>query len=304
MTLMLVAFFGGCSLILLVALLLSGHNQRVEARMSDLSDDNRRAAPQGSVAHFARTALPRIAAPLLPQEGNDRTRLKARLVHAGLYSRHAMGIFLGVKMLLMFLPVGISVVAGLSHVLPMLHALVYGLVGSAVGMMFPSFWLDWRKGKRQTNLRRALPDALDVVVICLEGGLSLQGAFQRVGSALRTAHPLLASELSIIQREIQLGHSTGEAMRQFADRCDLEEVRSLSAVVLQAERLGASIVKSLRVHAETLRIKRLQRAEELAQMAGTKMVFPTILFIFPAILFVVAAPAALQIMQLFASLKD
>src|ERR1700730_15585914 len=90
------------------------------------------------------------------------------------------------------------------------------------------------------------------------------------------------SEMNIIQREIQLGRSTAEAMRQFADRSDLEEVRSLATVVLQAERLGASIVQSLRVYADSFRSKRLQRAEEMAQKASTKIVFPTILFIFPA----------------------
>src|SRR5205085_2451925 len=149
-----------------------------------------------------------------------------------------------------------------------------------------------------------LPDALDMIVICLRGGLSLQGAFQRVSSELWMVHPDLAAEFAINQREIQLGRSTGEAMRHFSERCDLEEITSLAGVILQAERLGASTINALKIHADTLRLKRLQRAEELAHKAATKMVFPTILCIFPAILLVVIGPAAIQISDLFGSMQQ
>ncbi len=120
-------------------------------------------------------------------------------------------------------------------------------------------------------------------------------ALRRVAGELRTAHPLLSGELDIVQREVQLGRSTGEALRQFADRCDLEEARSLSSVILQAERFGASLVKSLRVHAEMLRTKRMQYAEEMAQKAATKILFPTILFIFPGLFVIILGPAAIQL---------
>src|SRR5438874_13497772 len=140
----------------------------------------------------------------------------------------------------------------------------FGLLASVFGMVAPSFFLVYLKGKHQGQLRRSLPDALDVIVICLEGGLSLPGAFRRVVSELAMAYPLLAREMNIVQREIQLGRSTGEALRHFGERADLEEVRSLAAVVLQTERFGASLVKALRVHADNLRQKRLQRAEERA----------------------------------------
>ncbi|MBV9125838.1 MAG: type II secretion system F family protein [Planctomycetes bacterium] len=299
----LVTFVAACSLVLLVFLLTANRNQRVDARVQNLSGENRPPVQGGTMAGFARVTLPKLAKPLVPENEENRSRLRSRLIHAGLYGRNAMGVFLGIKMLLMLLPVGTAMVLGLARLSPLMMTLVYGLLLGCAGMFLPNFWLDMRKKKRQTLLRRSLPDALDVIVICLEGGLSLQGAFQRVVGQLSQAHPLLAAEMMIIQREIQLGRSTGEAMREFADRTDLEEVRSLGAVVLQAERLGASVVKSLRVHADTLRVKRLQRAEELAHMAGTKMVFPTLLCIFPAILFVVAGPAAYHIIELFSTMK-
>lgn len=303
MLLTIVAFVAGVSLLLLVALLVSGRNRRVEARVQNLADTGRIPQQSNTVSTFAKVTLPKIAKPLVPESQQQRTALRSRLVHAGFYGRTSMGVFLGVKMILLIVPPLLALTAGLCHLLEPMSAAVLGLIGGAVGLIAPGMWLDWKKNKRQTNLRRSLPDALDVTVICLEGGLSLQGGFQRVSTSLGSAHPLLASEMGIVQREIQLGRSTGDALRQFAERTDLEEVRSLASVVLQAERLGASIVKTLRVHAETLRVKRLQRAEELAHMAGTKMVFPTLLCIFPAILFVVAGPAAIHIIELFASMK-
>jgi tight adherence protein C len=164
-----------------------------------------------------------------------------------------------------------------------------------LGMIGPSFWLDSAKAKRQTMFRRALPDALDLLVICLEGGLSLPGALKRISTELRMAHPELSAELGIVQREIQLGRPPGEALQQMGLRSDLEEIRSLASVITQAERFGASLVKSLRVHSETLRLKRHQYAEEMGQKAATKVLFPTLLFIFPAIFVVILGPAAIQI---------
>jgi tight adherence protein C len=124
-----------------------------------------------------------------------------------------------------------------------------------------------------------------------------------VAEDLRTAHPLLAAELNIVQREVQLGLTPGESLRKLADRTDMEEIRSLASVIIQADRLGASLVKSLRVHADTIRLKRRQRAEEMAQKAGTKILFPTIIFIFPVLFVVILAPALIQITKMFEGLK-
>src|SRR5262249_14558026 len=128
-------------------------------------------------------------------------------------------------------------------------------------------------------------------------------SLRRVASELRTAHPLLAFELNIVQREVQLGRSTGEALRQFADRADLEELRSLASVVTQAERYGASLVKSLRVHADALREKRLQYAEEMAHKASIKILFPTVLFIMPAMFIVVLGPTSLELLAALKGLR-
>jgi tight adherence protein C len=298
-TILLVASLAAGSLLLLVFLVMGERKDRLDVRLNELAGRGGADAAPDGMAELARSALPKMGIPLLPKEGAERTRLQARLMHAGLYSRQAMVVFLGVKMILMVSPVLVGLAAGLVGLVPILYGLIGGMCVGIVGMIGPSFWLDRRKKRRQTAFRRALPDALDVLVICLEGGISLNGAIRRVAGELRTAHPLLASELNIVQREVQLGLSSGQALRGFADRCDLEEIRSLASVIIQTERFGASLVKALRVHAETLRIKRLQRAEELAQMAATKVLIPTVLFILPGLFVVILAPAAFQIIAAF-----
>jgi tight adherence protein C len=299
-TLTLVAFLMASSLVLLVYTLLCGRRNRLEARIDEMTGKGE--AEPDTVAQLARSALPKMGAPLVPEAEDKRTQLQGRLLHAGLYGRQAMVFFLGVKMLLMVAPALLGLTAGLMGLVALRTGVLVGAICGLVGMIGPSFWLDKRKADRQTRFRRALPDALDVLVICLEGGLSLASSFRRVADELRMAHPLLAMELNIVQREIQLGRSTGDALRQFAERSDLEEVRSLASVIIQAERFGASLVKALRVHADTLRVKRLYHAEEMAQKAAIKMLFPTLLCIFPGIFLVILGPAAIQLLELSAQM--
>ncbi len=291
------------SLMLLVATLLSGRRTRLDVRLQDLLGTGGPVAEQDAIEQLARSALPKLGARLVPNNEEERTLLQARLIHAGLYGRQAMVVFLGVKLLLMTLPVLLGALMGLVGLVPVTLGVLVGTVFSTVGMIGPSFWLDSRKAARQLEFRRALPDVLDVIVICLEGGLSLSGALRYVAEDLRTAHPLMADELNIAQREVQLGLSPGESLRKLAERADLEEIRSLASVIIQADRLGASLIKSLRTHADTLRLKRRQHAEEMAQKAGTKILFPTILFIFPALFVVILAPGLIQIMEMLHGLR-
>jgi tight adherence protein C len=294
-TIMWCAFAMASSLVLLVFMVATGRKNRLNTRLQELSTRGTPGPDVDTVAKLARSTLPKMGAPLLPKTEGERTKLQARLTQAGLYSRQAMVVFLGVKMVLMVGPALIGIALGVVGLIPIMWGLVFGAIFGISGMIGPSFWLDRRKKARQASFRRALPDALDVLVICLEGGLSLPGAVRRVTGELRTAHPVLAGELSIVLREVQLGLSTGEALRQFGERSDLEEVRGLASVITQSERFGASLVKALRVHADTLREKRLQYAEEMAQKAATKILFPTVFFIMPAIFIVILGPAVIQI---------
>lgn len=296
------AFVMVSSLVLLVSLLVGGRRTRLDSRLRDLSGQGGPAMDTITLGKIASTTLPRMGTPFIPTDEGERTKLQTRLIHAGLYRRQAMVVFLGVKVLLIA-PAFLCVAASLIGVVTLWQGLIIGLCLGIGGLIGPSFWLDRMKRKRQSNFRRALPDALDVLVICLEGGLSLSAGLRRVSTELRTAHPALASELAIVQREVQLGLTSGEALKKMGERSDLEEVRSLASVILQSERLGASLVKSLRVHAESLRLKRYQRAEEKAAVAATKVLFPTLLFILPAVFVVVLGPAAFRLIEMFGKMN-
>jgi tight adherence protein C len=268
---------------------------KLEDRLRGLSGGTESPPEPITMTGFTHTALPRMGTTLVPTDEAERTRLKARLVYAGYYSRQAMPVFLGVKMLLMITPAIIGLIVGSIGLVPLRIGLLGGACMGIFGMVGPSLWLDRMKSKRQSSLRRSLPDALDLLVICLEGGLSLPGSLARISVELKSAHGNLAVDLGIVQREIQLGRSPGEALQEMGKRTDLEEIRSLASVITQAERFGASLANSLRVHSEILREKRQQRAEEMGQKAATKVLFPTLLFIFPAIFVVILGPAAIQI---------
>jgi tight adherence protein C len=175
--------------------------------------------------------------------------------------------------------------------------------GAVLGMLAPGVWLDWCAGRRQSLLRRGLADLLDMMVLCLEGGLSLNAALQRVRAELPAVHPELAAELSIVDREMMMGLSAGEALHKLGVRADMEEVRTLGTVLQQSQRYGASTVKAMRTFADTYRVERQQLAEERARKAAVKILFPTLLCIFPAIFLVILGPAAFQIRALFENMK-
>ena len=294
-----IAAFGMVSsLVLLVSLLVGGRRTRLNARLRDLAGQGGLATDTIILGKIASTTLPKMGTPFIPTDEEERTKLQTRLIHAGLYRQEAMLVFLGVKALLMIAPAFLGMAAGLVGVVTLGEGLILVIGGCIAGLIGPSFWLDHAKRKRQRNFRRALPDALDILVICLEGGLSLSAGLRRISTELRTAHPALAAELTIVQREIQLGLTSGEALRKMGERTDLEEVRSLASVIVHSERLGASLVKSLRVHSESLRQKRYQRAEEKAAVAATMVLFPTLLFILPAVFVVILGPAAFRLIEM------
>jgi len=234
-----------------------------------------------------------------PTNARGKNQFAERLLQAGLYRRNAATrYYLGQGLLAAAL---LAVLAGLrftGNASPRV-ALIGALVAGVCTVLIPSLYLEQRIKRRQLEIRRGLPDALDILVISLEAGLSLPAALIRLSKELTVVHPLLAFELTIVQREIQLGNSTGLALRHFSERFGLDELRNLAAVATQAERYGASIVQALRTHSESLRVKRLQQAQERAQKAAVKLLIPTVLFIFPALFVVILGPAAFDIFEQF-----
>ncbi len=240
-----------------------------------------------------------LDARLVPGNDAKRSRIRRRLAHAGIYSSQAVSKFVIARLATSLMPMGLCLAYCLLGDVTRSRAILAGAVAGAGGMVLPGLWLDRRRSRRQAGYARSLPDFLDLLVACLESGLSLQAAIQRVAEELRIAHPLLSREMSIVQHEIELGSLPSVALRHFADRSGTESIRSLSTIVDQAQRFGTTLAEAFRVHAETFRVQREQRAEENAQKAAVKILFPTLLLIFPAIFVVLVGPAAVQLYQHF-----
>jgi tight adherence protein C len=272
---------------------------RAGARVRELSGAPPRTPPTAWLRDMTLTRLPALAGPQA-SGGAEAAGLAERLRHAGLYDAGAASAFAAARLLAVGLGSLAALAVAFSGAVPAAYRPAAVVLALGAAVLAPGLWLDARRRARQNALRRGLPDALDMLVLCLEGGLSLNGAFQRVTAEVQAAHPVLGHELTIAEREMLLGQTAGEAVQRLARRTGLEEARGLAAILLQAERYGVSVGKALRNHADTLRQQRRQRAEEQAQKAAVKILFPTLLCIFPAIFIVILGPAALQIMTTLA----
>jgi tight adherence protein C len=236
----------------------------------------------------------------LPTRESDES-LRSGLERAGIRAPRAELVFLGTKVFLAF-TCGLAWLS-ISYALarPMGSVLLQGGIAGAIGFYFPTFWL-YRKGEsRKAQIQVALADTLDLLVVCVEAGLALNAAIERVGREIEISSPALSDELLLANQEIQTGLARSEALRRLARRTGVEDIYSLTAILIQAEKLGASIAQSLRAHAESMRTKRRQRAEQAARKAGIKLAFPLVFMIFPALLIVILGPAAIQLMQALAA---
>ena len=169
----------------------------------------------------------------------------------------------------------------------------------AFGFFIPRFILKRMIRDRQQRIRLGLPDALDLTVICVEAGLALDQAMMRVGEDLHHAHPELSSEFHLVNLEMRAGKPRAEALRNLVERTGVDDIRALVATLMQTDRFGTSVAKALRVHSDSLRTERRQRAEEQAAKTSIKMVLPLVLFILPSIIFVTLGPAFIQLLHTF-----
>jgi tight adherence protein C len=228
--------------------------------------------------------------------------LRERLVHAGYRRESALALFIGLRIVgvatLCLVAVGLTAANGFSGPV-LLFAVAWGAVG---GWLVPGFLVNLRASARQKEIQLALPDALDLLVICVEAGLGLNQALIRVAGEIRHVSALLADEFSITNFQIRAGIPREEALKNLGARTGVADVRTLVTTMIQTERFGTSIAQSLRVHADTLRLKRKQRAEEAAAKTTIKIIFPLALCIFPALFVVVLGPAVIQIYQTLSSL--
>jgi tight adherence protein C len=287
----LLAFLLTATLVGAVALaLMPDSTVTIERRLREAVDAS--VAPQAERGHGrglleAFTKIGHMA----PRSIAETGKLRQRLITAGYRGRDALVVFLGIR-------IGVALAAFGVFVLPVFRrpSLMVALIACAVGYVLPSMVLARMAKRRQHRIRLGLPDALDLLVVSVEAGLGLDQAIQRVGAELAFAHPDLCDELRLINLELRAGKARPDALHNLAERTGLDDIRELVTMLVQTDKFGTSVAQSLRVHSETVRTKRRQRAEEAAAKIGVKMVFPLVLCIFPAIYVVTLGPAAIRFM--------
>ena len=232
---------------------------------------------------------------VLPKTQAEVSVTQQRLIRAGYREDTAVNLFYGAKVLVPLTLCLLVLVTGLaSSNAFFVYALALGL-----GFLAPDFWLGRRITLRQKRIRLGLPDVLDLMVICIEAGLSMDQATARTAEELRVAQPVISDELGIVVLEQRAGRARSDAWKQFAERTGVDSVRNLVSVLVQSEQLGTSVAKTLRVHSDTLRIQRRQRVEEQAAKTTIKLVFPLVLFIFPSLFLVTLGPALIIMSESF-----
>ncbi|MFP4247389.1 MAG: type II secretion system F family protein [Halochromatium sp.] len=243
--------------------------------------------------------LARLGQGLVPLDARKRGRIVSKLTQAGFRSNRAAPIFFATKVVgMLVLPVAVGVslwVSGMDQeTLLMLVALTL-----LVGMLLPDSWLAKRIRKRQTVLRRALPEALDMMVVCIEAGLGLTASIQRVAKEIEHQHPELSKEFTLTMVQMRAGLDAKTALEDMVQRTGVEEIKSLVGTLIQAIRFGTSIANTLRIFSDDMRDKRLKAAEEQAAKVGNKMLIPIGLFMIPAFLIIAIAPPIISIGKSF-----
>lgn len=269
----------------------SAGNRRFKEVMRSVS--SRTASPAASlIGTTAPAPIVKTLSRFLPKSPKDMGRLQRRLATAGLHGAAPLATYLiaEVALAIIFLMVPL-------YFLGWRKGVLFGVLGAMAGYMIPSFVLSYYVNKRQKQVRNGLPDALDLLIVCLEAGLGIDQAISKCAEELALAYPALAEELRMINVEGRAGKPRIEAFKNFADRTKVDDVRALVSMLIQTDRFGTSVAQALRTHAEVSRTKRRQRAEERAAKIGVKLVFPLVFCLFPAFYVVTLGPAIIKFVE-------
>jgi tight adherence protein C len=299
------AIFAFLAVFLLIASggLLLFYREVMLQRISEVIHPRPKEKSIGSVVQHAKSSIGSLMESvenLMPKSDKEVSIVVQRLTRAGYRNESAVKVFYGCKVAAPILLSAIALVTGLASLGPFF---VY-LMTLGVGFLAPDFWLGKKISKRQKKINRGLPDVLDLLVICMEAGLSLDQATARTAQELNQSQPELCDELNIVVLEQHAGRGRADAWKHMAERTAVESVRNLVSMLVQTEQFGTSIAKVLRVHSDSLRVQRVQMIEELASKTSVKLVFPLVLFIFPALFLVTLGPAAIVMVESFSKLTN
>jgi tight adherence protein C len=268
------------------------------AKLSGASSSNK----SSSILDTPSTRVERFFEPiskLIPKSPHEVGTTRKKLYSAGFTSGSAATVFFGIKAILIIgLPL-ILWLSGITRGMSTQNAIIMFSACILGGYIIPDFVLSTRVTARRERIQLALPDALDLLVVCVEAGLGLDQAIMKTSDELYVTHPDICDELAIVNLELRAGKPRREALKNLADRTGVEDINGLVSMLIQTDRFGTSIATSLRVHSDAMRTKRRQRAEEKAHKVAVKMVFPLVFLVFPSMFVVILGPGALTIYNVF-----
>lgn len=280
----------------------SKNDSRVAERLSELKEGKKRSADdpairENGVSSAFKKAAPALSKVVKPKTDLEENALKVKLANAGFSSPTAPMLYLAIKVCGMV--TGVVFGGGLGVFIRgfTVDALLILIGFAGMGMFIPSIILTILAYSRKQKIFLSLPDALDLLVVCVEAGLGLDAAMRRVSEELGDASPEICKELNHCNSQLQLGRNRREVLHDFGIRTGVDDVKSLAAILIQADKFGSSIAQALRVQSDSMRIKRSQLAEEKAAATAVKMIFPLVLFIFPGIFVVLVGPAAILMIR-------
>jgi len=263
--------------------------------------DGKASPKRTSVSGALLSGARRLGERLGPKDKNELSEVGELLIQAGYRSQQAPMAFWGVKMVLTL--TGLVAAAGVKMFGPMtippgLLALLF-VVPMFIGLYLPNIWLRLKVNRRRREIVNAMPDALDLLVVCVEAGMGLDQALARIAGEIRLTSPVLGAELRTVILELRAGKPRADALRNLAARVGVDDITSLVTLIVQADAFGTSVAQTLRVYSDALRTTRYQRAEEIAAQMPVKILFPLIFFILPSLFVAIMGPAGLKLMHLF-----
>jgi tight adherence protein C len=287
--------------------LFSKNNFRAEARLDDFRDPSRRRGDgTGSrgvtkradgMARLLEKASPKMAAPLQPKTEAEVGKLRAKLNYAGFRGESAPSIFLGLKTI--SLAIGFFAGGGALYFTKgaTTETAMYTVGAAGVAFYIPEVVLWFFKKSRQDNIFFGLPDALDLMVVCVEAGLGLDQAMRKVSEEMKKTYAVIAEEFGLCNLQLQMGRARNDVLHELGARTGVDDLKALAAILIQADKFGSSVAQALRVQSDSMRTRRRQMAEEKAAKTAVKLIFPLVLFIFPAIFIVLVGPAAITMIN-------
>jgi tight adherence protein C len=249
-----------------------------------------------AVTKVLEAAAPALSKPLQPKSEFEANKLRQKLAHAGFRSEGAVTVFLGCKF------VGLLVGGFLGGGVLLMHGMTQKTLMSTIFAAGAMFYLAdlvvmFLSKKRKESIFLGLPDALDLMVVCVEAGLGLDQAMRKVSEEMKKSHATIAEEFGLCNLQLQMGRSRNQVLQDLGNRTGVEDLRSLASILIQADKFGSSIAQALRVQSDSMRTRRRQIAEEKAAKTAVKLIFPLVLFIFPGIFVVLVGPAAITMIR-------